>query len=56
MPVIIPNELIYNWFEHPDNRLLMPVSPGVFQADPVSRRINNARHDAPSCLDPAKDS
>ena len=56
MPVIIPNELIYNWFEHPDNRLLMPVSPGVFQADPVSRRINNARHDDPSCLDPAKDS
>lgn len=34
MPVIIPNELIYNWFEHPDNRLLMPVSSGVFEAAP----------------------
>lgn len=50
MPVIIPNELIYNWFEQPDNRLLMPLSSGVFQADPISTRINNARNEGPECL------
>jgi putative SOS response-associated peptidase YedK len=50
MPVIIPNELIYNWFEHPDNRLLMPVSSGVFEADVISNRINNARNEGPDAL------
>ena len=50
MPVIIPNELIHNWLEHPDNRLLMPLSSGVFQADPISTRINDARHEGPSVL------
>ena len=50
MPVIIPNELIYNWFEQPDNRLLMPVSAGVFEADPISKRINNERDEGSDVL------
>jgi putative SOS response-associated peptidase YedK len=54
MPVIIPNELIYNWFEHPDNRLLMPPSSGIFVADQISTRINNARNEGPGVLSETK--
>lgn len=50
MPVIIPNELIYNWFEQPDNRLLLPLTSGVFQADAISVRINNAKNEGPDVL------
>jgi len=45
------NELVYNWFEHPDNRLLMPVSSGVFEAEPISTRINNSRNEGPDVLE-----
>jgi putative SOS response-associated peptidase YedK len=55
MPVILPRDAEDTWLD-PDtpaqvlHELLAPSA--VLVGRPVSRAVNDARHDAPDCLDP----
>ena len=53
-PDVIPRKQLEQWFEEPDNRLLMSITPRVFEVEPVSSRINNARNEGPEPLEPAE--
>ena len=50
IPIIIPRKLVAQWFEQPDNRLLMSAGTSVFEAEPISTRINNARNEGADVL------
>ncbi|HEX9794615.1 MAG TPA: SOS response-associated peptidase [Planctomycetota bacterium] len=58
MPVILPQEHWAPWLDpaldEPQRLLemLLPFAAGEMDAWPVSRLVNNARHDAADCLDP----
>jgi putative SOS response-associated peptidase YedK len=57
MPVILDDEAISLWLQHPDppaNRLmslLQPYASDALTIDPVSRYVNNARNDDPACVE-----
>ncbi|MDY7108582.1 MAG: SOS response-associated peptidase [Planctomycetota bacterium] len=61
MPVIIPREAYDLWLDETVQdpakleKLLSPVSGGLLEVYPISRRINSPRHDDPACLDPAEE-
>jgi putative SOS response-associated peptidase YedK len=55
MPVILPADAEADWLDPETpaaalHELLVPSATLV--ARPVSRAVNDARHDAPDCLDP----
>jgi len=60
MPVILPPEAESAWLSHETPReaalsLLVPLPDDAVDLRPVSRAVNDAKHDAPDCLDPPED-
>ena len=61
MPVVLDPQRYAQWLD-PSNRdtgallpLLRPSPPGDWTLEPVSRRVNDARHDDPSLIEPLTD-
>ena len=59
MPVLLPSSAYADWLEAPPDeasRLLALLAPweGALEATPVGRAVNDARHDAPDCLEPER--
>jgi putative SOS response-associated peptidase YedK len=58
MPVILPRDTIDRWLD-PDTpvaelqAMLVPLSAEAMRTYPVSWRVNDPRHDAPDCIEPA---
>jgi len=61
MPVIIPREAYDRWLDEEIQDpaklrdLLKPISGGLMEAFPISRRINSPRNDDAACLEPAEE-
>jgi putative SOS response-associated peptidase YedK len=59
MPVLLPPSAYADWLQAPPgeaSRLLAWLVPwaGELEATPVGRAVNDARHDAPDCLEPER--
>ena len=59
MPVLLPPSAYADWLQAPPgeaSRLLALLVPwaGELEATPVGRAVNDARHDAPDCLEPER--
>jgi putative SOS response-associated peptidase YedK len=59
MPVLLPPSAYADWLQAPPGeaaRLLALLVPweGELVATPVGRAVNDARHDAPDCLEPER--
>jgi putative SOS response-associated peptidase YedK len=52
MPVILPAALVDRWLAEGPPPPLPPAEPGLLAARPVSQRVNSARNDDASCLEP----
>ncbi len=54
MPAILDAERGMKWLASGSAALLLPASPSLLEATPVSERVNSVAHDDPSCLAPPK--
>ncbi len=56
MPVILPSGAEALWIDpdtpEPELHEVIAAASGELETRPVSRAVNDARHDAPDCLDP----
>ena len=61
MPVVLPPEAFHAWLTAPPERAadlrawLHPCPPDRLEAYPVSRRVNDPRHEGADCVRPAQD-
>ena len=59
MPVVLPAEAYGPWLDAAEHdsrdlgRWLAPCDPALLRAHPVSRRVNNPRHEGPELIEPA---
>jgi len=54
MPAILDAERGQEWLDSGSSALLVPASPSLLVATPVSERVNSVAHDDPTCLDPPR--
>lgn len=52
MPVVLDPAQAAEWLSRPASEKLRPAPEGALIATPVSRRVNDAHHDDPACLEP----
>jgi len=61
MPVIIPRDAYELWLDEEVQdpaeleKLISPISGGLMEAYPISKRINSPRNDDAACLEPAEE-
>ena len=53
-PAVIPHKLLTSWLEAPSGQSLLPFPPGAFVAERIGTKINSARYEGPSLIQPIR--